>query len=169
MSDNNYTLQQAVYDNSESVSVTSTEYQLPSIKVWAQPDAKIPTVSTKGSGGLDLYVNDFIVNDNEIVITTGVHVELPPGHVGIITPRSSTGVCGFQLKNTVGVIDADYRGDIRLYVHRFEAEEDIIQIGNKVAQMIILPVCPFPVERVGSLEDLTETERGINGFGSTGL
>ena len=165
----NYDTETKDYDNAQSVTAETIQYQLPSIKVWAQPDAKIPTVSTKGSGGLDLYVNDFIVNDNEIVITTGVHVEIPPGHVGLVMPRSSTGVCGFQLKNTVGVIDADYRGDIRLYVHRFEAEEDIIDIGKKVAQLIILPVCPFPIEQVGSLEDLSETERGSNGFGSTGV
>lgn len=83
-------------------------------------------------------------------------------------PRSSTGVAGMRLKNTVGVIDSDYRGEVMIVCDRFDGEEEVIAIGKKVAQLLILPVCPFAVEQVGNYEDLTVTSRDTGGFGSTG-
>ena len=166
---NNYEAQTNEYDNESSAVTQSYNYVLPSMKVYATAGAKLPTVSTKGSGGLDLYIYDFTVQDNQITIFTGIHMEIPQGHVGLIMPRSSTGMNGFSLKNTVGVIDADYRGEICLVCDRFDNEEVVIQNGARIAQLIIVPVCPYPIEQVSSLEDLSDTERGANGFGSTGV
>jgi dUTP pyrophosphatase len=73
-----------------------------------------------------------------------------------------------RLKNTVGVIDSDYRGEILIVCDRFEAEEEVIDVGKRVAQLLIMPVCPFAVEQVGNYEDLTVTSRDVGGFGSTG-
>jgi dUTP pyrophosphatase len=157
-----------VFDNSTSKHFMSDTYAIPRIKFWASPEAKTPNVSTAGSGGLDLYVYDFTVEDNSITIQTGIYTELPRGHVGLLLPRSSTGIKGLRLKNTVGVIDSDYRGEIKIVCDRFDAEEDLISIGNKIAQLIIIPVCPFPVEQVGNYEDLSVTSRDTGGFGSTG-
>lgn len=90
---------------------------------------------------------------------TGIAVEIPEGYVGIITPRSSTGIKGYTIKNTIGVIDSDYRGEIKL--HLFTPVTQKIRI----AQMLIMPCPQFNIEFV---ESLSETERGEGGFGSTG-
>jgi|TARA_R100000084_G_scaffold99570_1_gene54042 dUTP pyrophosphatase len=148
--------------------VSSFDMKMPSIRFWMTPGAPTPKVSTAGSGGLDLFIDDFKVEDDKLKIHTGVHIELPRGHVGLLIPRSSTGVAGFRLKNTVGVIDSDYRGEIMLIADRFDAEEELVDIGKKIAQLVIVPVCPFPMEQVGNFEDLTVTSRDTGGFGSTG-
>ena len=90
---------------------------------------------------------------------TGVAVEIPEGYVGIIVPRSSTGIKGYTIKNTIGVIDSDYRGEIKLHL--------FVPVTQKirVAQMLIMPCPQFNIEFV---ESLSETERGEGGFGSTG-
>lgn len=90
---------------------------------------------------------------------TGIAVEIPEGYVGIIVPRSSTGIKGYTIKNTIGVIDSDYRGEIKLHL--------FIPVTQKIriAQMLIMPCPQFNIEFV---ESLSETERGDGGFGSTG-
>lgn len=90
---------------------------------------------------------------------TGLAVEIPEGYVGIIVPRSSTGIKGYTIKNTIGVIDSDYRGEIKLHL--------FIPVTQKIriAQMLIMPCPQFNIEFV---ESLSETERGEGGFGSTG-
>ena len=90
---------------------------------------------------------------------TGIAVEIPEGYVGIIVPRSSTGIKGQTIKNTIGVIDSDYRGEIKL--HLFVPVTQKIRI----AQMLIMPCPQFNIEFV---ESLSETDRGEGGFGSTG-
>ena len=90
---------------------------------------------------------------------TGIAVEIPEGYVGIIVPRSSTGIKGYTIKNTTGVIDSDYRGEIKLHL--------FVPVTQKirVAQMLIMPCPQFNIEFV---ESLSETDRGEGGFGSTG-
>ena len=90
---------------------------------------------------------------------TGIAVEIPEGYVGIIVPRSSTGIKGYTIRNTIGVIDSDYRGEIKL--HLFVPVTQKIRI----AQMLIMPCPQFNIEFV---ESLSETDRGEGGFGSTG-
>lgn len=90
---------------------------------------------------------------------TGIAVEIPEGYVGIIVPRSSTGIKGYTIKNTIGVIDSDYRGEIKLHL--------FVPVTQKirVAQMLIMPCPQFNIEFV---ESLSKTDRGEGGFGSTG-
>lgn len=154
--------------NHATIEANTFETTMPSIKIWVDPNAKTPTVSTAGSGGLDLYVMDYKVEDDKITIHTGLTIEIPRGHVGLLLPRSSTGVAGLRLKNTVGVIDSDYRGEVMLLCDRFESEEAVVEVNKRLAQLVIVPVCPFPIEQVGNFEDLSVTSRDTGGFGSTG-
>lgn len=123
-----------------------------------------PSVGTSGSAGLDLYVNS--INGDQI--GTGVHVEIPSGFVGLLVPRSSWGIRGFRLANTVGVIDSDYRGEIKL-VRDFHPTKGHLKIteGDKVAQLVVVP-CLTEAQKCQQLSDLSETARGDGGFGSTG-
>ena len=111
-----------------------------------------------GAAAIDIYVLP-TKNGYFDGYKTGIAVEIPEGYVGIIVPRSSTGIKGYTIKNTIGVIDSDYRGEIKL--HLFVPVTQKIRI----AQMLIMPCPQFNIEFV---ESLSETERGEGGFGSTG-
>lgn len=102
----------------------------------------------------------------EEIIYTGVRTAIPEGHVGLVVPRSSMGKKGMVLLNTIGVIDAHYRGEIMVLAKNVRMDT-LIQIEQyeRFAQLIIVPVFLAELEVV---EDLDETERGIGGFGSTG-
>ena len=130
----------------------------------------LPAYQTKGAAGLDLYCK----TDNRIVIEpkktvkvdTGVKVQIPEGYFGAIYPRSSTGVKKkIMLANTVGIIDSDYRGEIMIYLYNYGEEEQTIENGDRIAQLIVQPYKQFEIEVVDSLDD---TDRGEGGFGSTG-
>ena len=130
---------------------------------------------TKGSAGIDLYAlpnkyyaNSLVWHGIYTEFSTGIKLEIPEGHVGIIVPRSSSGSNGLMLANTVGVIDSDYRGEIKLRLVKWKVESaKPIEIKEpvRVAQLLIMPVKQVDIEIVDSLE---ETDRGENGFGSTG-
>jgi dUTP pyrophosphatase len=116
--------------------------------------------ATSTAGGYDLYAYS---NRNGEVIGTGIYCEIPPGWVGMIVPRSSLGAKGFKLKNTVGVIDSDYRGEIKLAYEGFTPE-----LGDRVAQLVIVPCWQGGATQMVSIDDLSTTARGAGGFGSTG-
>ena len=130
-----------------------------------------PSVGTEGSAGLDLYINSLVRDaPYSYEIGTGIHVEIPSGWVGLLVPRSSFGARGYSLKNTLGVIDSDYRGEIILKIKRDTnagADPSGLNEGDKVAQLVVVR-CDTMTEQVDSLEDLTVTARGAGGFGSTG-
>jgi dUTP pyrophosphatase len=123
-----------------------------------------PEVATDGSAGIDLFANTV----QDVTIGTGVHVEIPTGHVGLLIPRSSWGLKGFKLANTVGVIDSDYRGEIKL-VRDPHPTKGFLRVdpGDKIAQLVVVP-CLNKALGVDKLEDLVPTKRGNGGFGSTG-
>jgi dUTP pyrophosphatase len=128
--------------------------------------AYAPEVATDGSAGLDLFVNS--LSNSSQTIGTGVHVEIPRGYVGLVLPRSSWGLKGFQLANTCGVIDSDYRGEIILHRDLHPTKGHLhLKMGNKIAQLVVVP-CMTAIHQCGSLGELTVTERGEGGFGSTG-
>ena len=103
-------------------------------------------------------------NDTE-VIETGVHAIIPEGYVGIVKPRSGLGVKGTNV--TAGVIDSSYRGEIKVVLQHFGKELLLITAGDRIAQLIILP-CLLPYEML--IEEIpTDTQRGISGFGSSGV
>ena len=123
-----------------------------------------PEVATDGSAGLDLYVNSI----NGDSLGTGVNVEIPNGHVGLLLPRSSWGIKGFQLANTCGVIDSDYRGEIIMIMDPHPRKGWLaIREGDKVAQLIVVP-CVTKTHKCAQQSDLSNTKRGSGGFGSTG-
>lgn len=130
-------------------------------------DSILPSYAKLGDAGLDLTAisnpiyDDY--NNNIRTYKTGLAVEIPEGYVGLIFPRSSIYKKGLLLSNSVGVVDSGYRGEIMVkFTNRLGA--GIYQKGDRIAQLIIMPI-PFiePVEA----EELSSTERGEGGFGST--
>lgn len=135
------------------------------MKVMLDEGAYMPTRAHSTDAGLDLYspVDVMIMPQASAVIDTGVHVELPPGSVGFLKSKS-----GLNVKHGIlgeGVIDAGYTGSIRVKLYNHSEEGYYIQRGDKITQLVILPVILPDLEQVDSLED---TERGCGGFGSTG-
>jgi dUTP pyrophosphatase len=99
-------------------------------------------------------------------IPTGLAIELPPGFEAQVRPRSGRAIReGFALINSPGTIDADYRGEIQVLVVNLSVQPIVIQPGDRIAQMIIAPVCRAELVEV---EVLAETPRGAGGFGHTG-
>ena len=134
-------------------------------------DAKVPHRATSGSAGLDLCasIDEPITLEagDTAVIPTGIAIALPSAEYGaFVFPRSGIAVKhGIGLLNSVGVIDSDYRGEIMVGVINQIKTPYTIQPGERIAQMVIMPVSMMPVEEVS---DLDETGRGAGGFGSTG-
>lgn len=121
-----------------------------------------------GAAGIDLAAVEQVCLDSEtpmVLVSLGVRVEIPHGHMGLLMPRSS--LAGRGVMMVPGVIDSDYRGLIkaRLYLAPWETEARVAQ-GERVAQLILLP-CVEPVLWRWA-DDLRDTERGSCGFGSTG-
>lgn len=129
-------------------------------------------VGTKDSAGIDLPAclnNTIIVFSKSYVdIDTKIHVEIPQGCFGMVVPRSSIGTKKhLALQNTVGIIDSDYRGSIKLKFFNYGNNGITIEDGEYVAQMIIVPYTSVDLQKVDTLNELSETERGAGGFGST--
>ena len=134
------------------------------------PRAILPTFATEGSAGADLYaLLDETVRLPPLeraLIPTGLAMALPAGWVGLVYARSGLAVKrGLALANGVGVIDADYRGEIKIAIVNLSEEEQIIEPGERIAQLVALPLPAVAFEEVAFLD---ETTRGEGGFGSTG-
>lgn len=132
--------------------------------------AIIPKQATAGSAGYDLCacINapQTIEPGERCVFPSGLAAEIPAGTAGFVFTRSGLGIKkGIHVTNGVGVIDSDYRGEIRIGLHNLSAEPYTVQPGERIAQMIIMPYFAPVIEEVTSL---TETDRGAGGFGSTG-
>lgn len=134
------------------------------------PKAVIPTYGSQEAAGADLYAcldeSVVIPAGKTVFVTTGLALEVPKGCAGLIYARSSMGAKrGLAPANKVGVIDSDYRGQIMVALHNHGQEDQIVQPGERVAQLLITPVfTPGFVE----VEELDDTLRGTGGFGSTG-
>lgn len=125
----------------------------------------------QGDAGIDLTATEVFYDDaGNICYKTGIFMEIPEGYVGLIFPRSSISKYITQLSNSVGVIDSGYRGEIMFkfkptdYYHNRTSQLDVYQIGDRIGQIIILPYPQITFEEVTELSD---SERGIGGFGST--
>lgn len=137
-------------------------------------NSKIPTRSTDQSAGFDLYVDlgslsgAVLYPHQKNLFNTGISVAIPEGYFGAVYPRSGlASQYGIRLSNCVGVIDSDYRGEIKIPLYNDSSVTYNITNGQRVAQLIIQQYDPdFIFEEV---EDLDETERGSSGFGSTGI
>lgn len=125
---------------------------------------------TKGAAGWDLCaVGDHTLGKGEVhVIRTGVHVELPEGCVGEVVMRSSYAKKGLILTNAPGQIDSDYRGEIMLLCCNVSNAPVEVPAAHRIAQLLIKKTETIDVTYVDDLKDLSKTERGTGGFGSTG-
>ena len=132
--------------------------------------AQLPTYGSSGAAGADLYAcmdTPVTVAPGETVwIPTGVAMEIPKGCAGLVFARSSMGVKrDLAPANKVGVIDSDYRGEIHVVLHNHGAKQQLVEPGERVAQLVIVPVFTPGFCQVDALDD---TARGAGGFGSTG-
>lgn len=129
-------------------------------------NAVIPTYSKDGDAGMDLTATSEEWNEDNSIVTygTGLSMEIPKGYVGLIFPRSSVYKTILTLTNCVGVIDSGYRGEIMLKF-RYPEEGMVYDVLDRVGQIIIIP---YPEIEFEEVDELTETERGAGGYGSTG-
>lgn len=128
------------------------------------PDAIIPKYAKLGDAGLDLTAVDVVADGSTMTYKTGLAVEIPPWHVGLLFPRSSVYKTGQSLTNCVGVIDSGYRGEIMMKFTLSPYAKEY-QIGDRVGQLLIMP---YPRIDFEETDELTPTERGEGGYGSTG-
>mmetsp|Transcript_7486 Transcript_7486/g.21168 ORF Transcript_7486/g.21168 Transcript_7486/m.21168 type:complete len:180 (-) Transcript_7486:107-646(-) len=132
-----------------------------------RPDAILPTRGSPLSAGYDLHAADAttVPARGKALVSTGLAVKCPEGSYGRIAPRS-----GLAWKNHVdvgaGVVDADYRGEVRVVLFNHAAEDLEINAGDRIAQLVLERILMLPLEEV---EDLDATDRGAGGFGSTGV
>tara|TARA_R110000851_G_scaffold161631_1_gene305357 strand:+ start:478 stop:894 length:417 start_codon:yes stop_codon:yes gene_type:complete len=127
-------------------------------------DAIIPNYAKDGDAGMDLTAVDVSADEGTITYKTGLAVEIPRWHVGLLFPRSSVYKTGQSLTNCVGVIDSGYRGEIMLKFTLSPYQREY-QIGDRIGQLIIIP---YPMIEFVEVEELTQTDRGKGGYGSTG-
>ena len=134
------------------------------------PRAIIPTYGSEFSAGADLYA----ICDEDVTIEPGkthllhtyLSMEIPEGYGGFIFARSGlASKKGLAPANKVGVVDADYRGEIMVALHNHSTEAQVISSGERIAQLVILP---FLTAEFIECDELSETVRGQGGFGSTG-
>lgn len=156
------------------------------------PDAVVPSYAKPGDAGLDLtavsvHVQTGVDDEGEYIeYGTGLAIEIPEGHVGLVFPRSSVSKKDIFLANAVGVIDSGYRGEIKLR-YKLEQTYDVLdtwmndqihysfderqyyanvyKVGDKVGQLLILP---YPQIELTETDELNSSDRGEGGFGSTG-
>lgn len=129
------------------------------------PEAVIPTRANPTDAGADLTATSVKITDSYIEYGTGIAIQLPENHCGLIFPRSSISNYDLKLCNSVGVIDEAFRGEILL---RFNTTKPYgnkgYQVGDRIGQLVIIPLPEITFEEV---EELNDTERGNGGFGSS--
>ena len=133
-------------------------------------NAKMPTRGSEEAAGLDLYAaNDSVISiqpHETVMIPTDIAIEIPRGTFGGIFARSGlASKRGLRPANCVGVIDSDYRGNVIVALHNDSDEARTIEVGERIAQLIIIPYMMVEIKEV---EELSDTARGDNGFGSSG-
>lgn len=134
------------------------------------PNAKLPTYGSCEAAGADLYAcleEAVTIQPGEVFwVPTGIALEVPKGCAGLVYARSSMGAKrGLAPANKVGVVDSDYRGEIRVVLLNHSKQPQTLEPGERVAQFVITPVLQPVYEEV---DELTDTNRGEGGFGSTG-
>jgi len=134
------------------------------------PDAIIPKYAKSGDAGMDIHTIERGNADQygNMVYKTGLAFEIPEGHVGLIYPRSSVSKTPHSLRNHVGVIDSGYRGEIIFkfgWVESSSTEAQVYDKGDRIGQIMIMP---YPKIEFVESDELSDSERGTGGFGSTG-
>lgn len=132
------------------------------------PEAKIPKMARKGDVAFDLYSTiDYELRPGErFAVPTGIAVEIPPGYEGQVRPRSGLALKeGITVLNTPGTVDSGYRGEVHTIMINHNVEPFNVTKGMRISQLAIRPV---PEVEFIEVEELSDTERGEGGFGSTG-
>lgn len=130
-------------------------------------NAKVPTRGSEEAAGYDLYSNSDVEirPEGTIKVNTSIAMEIPKGYFGAIYARSGLATKeGLRPANCVGVIDSDYRGEIIVALHNDSNIVRVVEKGERIAQIVIMPYLSVEFEEVGNLD---ETKRGNGGFGST--
>jgi dUTP pyrophosphatase len=132
-------------------------------------DAVLPTQAYGGDAGLDLAACERveIAPGERAVVGTGVAVAIPPGHAGLVLPRSGLAARhGLGIVNAPGLIDAGYRGEVKAILHNTDGREPIVvEPGMRIAQLVLVRL---PDVRLVEVEELPQSERGAGGLGSSG-
>jgi dUTP pyrophosphatase len=131
-------------------------------------NAVIPAYAKPGDAGLDLTATSVVTDEyGNVVYGTGLAIEIPFGYAGLLFPRSSNSKTDLYLTNHVGVVDSGYRGEIMFKYRPLDGilNSKIYQVGERVGQIVILP---YPAVSFEEVEQLSNTERGEGGYGSTG-
>lgn len=140
------------------------------------PDPILPTRAHDDDAGYDLYASPYehrgigyvekISPQGYRTFHTGIAMEIPKGYVGLVFARSGLGIKkGLKPRNCVGVIDSNYRGEIMVCLYNDSKEWQSVEYGDRIAQIVIVPYLQYDLNVV---EELDETDRGENGFGSSG-
>ena len=140
-----------------------------SVKIL-DPRAKLPTYGSDHAAGADLYALTHgpveIAPGGTALIRTGIAIAVPQGYVGLVYARSGLATKqGLAPANKVGVIDADYRGEVMVFLHNHGGHPQTVEDGERIAQLVITPCLTAQFQTVDGLD---ETQRGSGGFGSTG-
>ena len=137
----------------------------PTVDCQLQPGAKLPERAHPSDAGADLFSLEAheIYPGEQKLVDTGVAVKIPPGFAGFIFNRSSQGKKGITIPHSVGVIDADYRGNLKVLLKNISEDPYTIEPGDRIAQLVVQRV-ELPQFR----DAWNDTQRGTGGFGSTG-
>lgn len=143
---------------------------IPAVKIINESNNPLPTYATEGAAGMDVraFINEPISLQplQRALVPTGLFIELPFGYEAQIRPRSGLAIKqGITCLNTPGTIDSDYRGEIKIILINLSSEAQVINGGDRIAQMVIQKVEKISWEEVPAL---SETTRSNGGFGSTG-
>jgi len=130
-------------------------------------NAVIPSYAKDGDAGMDLVATRIISNTTfDVSYGTDLAMEIPNGFVGLVFPRSSIRKYDLTLSNSVGVIDSGYRGELQATFKKTNGLDSLAyKVGDRIAQIMIIPHPPIEFDEV---DELSDTERGEGGFGSTG-
>ena len=130
------------------------------------PDAVVPKYAKAGDAGMDLTAIGMEREWDVVTYKTGLALEIPKGHVGLLFPRSSVYKTSMIMSNCVGVIDSGYRGEIMLkFRDQWRDYSSRYEVGDRVGQLIIMP---YPQVELEEVDNLSSTDRGSGGYGSTG-
>ena len=130
-------------------------------------DAVAPSYAKDGDAGMDLVATEILSNTTfDVTYGTGIALEVPKGFVGLVFPRSSVRKYDLTLSNSVGVIDSGYRGELQVTFKKTNGLDSLkYNVGDRIAQIMILP---YPKINFKKVDNLSDSERGEGGFGSTG-
>ena len=163
-----YDAESGTYTDPNQYNIQSYNHSPQGIPMVSHDPRCKPEYKTTGAAGADLKVacDVFLSAKSVHLVSTGISIAIPSGYVGLVFPRSGLANQGVTLSNSVGVIDSDYRGEILVSLVNNSAMTVALNKGDRVAQIVFVPVTQFPFI---SVDKLPETTRGTGGFGSTGL